>query len=214
MNFNTIEKNPCYKFMTIFVELLWLSILWIVCAIPIVTMGAATTGVYYAINKAVRHERGYVTQVFFYGFKSNFKKATGIWLISLAIFLLLMGDISITRSLIGGMKGSILLSISVLLLLMLTGWNLYVFPFVARFENTWKESMGYAGRIALAEILYTLLLIVIFGGILAVTIFFPPTIVLTPGVYLYIACYILESRFQRYMSDADLKAEEQRNRCY
>lgn len=214
MNFNMVEKNPCYRFMTIFVELLWLSILWIVCSIPIVTMGAATTGLYYSINKAVRHERGYVTQEFFNGFKSNFKKATGIWLISLAMFLLLTGDISITMSLIGGMKGSILLCISVILLLVLTGWNLYVFPFVARFENTLKESMGYAGRIALVEILYTVILIIIFAGMLVLTIFFPPTIVFTPSVYMYIACYILEPRFRKYMSDADLKVEELRNKCY
>lgn len=58
----------------------WLNILWFLCCIPIFTIGASTTALYYVSFKLVRNEEGNITKQFFTAFRSNFKKATLIWL--------------------------------------------------------------------------------------------------------------------------------------
>ena len=48
--------NPVWRFIGKLGDLILLNILWIVCSIPIVTAGAATTAVYYVTLKLVRDE--------------------------------------------------------------------------------------------------------------------------------------------------------------
>ena len=70
----------------------WLNLLWAICSIPIVTIGAATTGLYYVMLKLARGEEGNVTKMFFRSFRENFKQATVLWLILLAVGLFLGAD--------------------------------------------------------------------------------------------------------------------------
>ena len=50
-----------------------LSIVFILFCIPVVTIGAALTALYYTTVKVVRRERGYVFHEFWHCFKTNFK---------------------------------------------------------------------------------------------------------------------------------------------
>ena len=43
----------------------WLNLLWFFCSIPIVTLGASTTALYYVTLKLARDEDGNVTSMFF-----------------------------------------------------------------------------------------------------------------------------------------------------
>ena len=45
----------------------YLNLLWFVCSIPIVTIGASTTALYYAALKVVRDEDSHVSAAFFRG---------------------------------------------------------------------------------------------------------------------------------------------------
>ena len=66
-----------------------LNVLWFLCSLPIVTMGAATTALYYACLKIVREEDSHVAAQFFRSFRQNFRQATQIWLILLGCGLFL-----------------------------------------------------------------------------------------------------------------------------
>ena len=76
--------NPVWRFIGKLGDLIILNVLWIVCSIPIFTIGASTTAVYYVTLKMVRDEEDSTIKSFFRSFKSNFKQATAIWLILLA----------------------------------------------------------------------------------------------------------------------------------
>ena len=77
--------NPVWRFIGKFFDVMILNLLWVVCSIPIVTMGASTTAVYYVTMKLVRDEDGPTIRSFFKSFKENFKQATIIWLILMVI---------------------------------------------------------------------------------------------------------------------------------
>ncbi|MFQ9510793.1 MAG: DUF624 domain-containing protein, partial [Lachnospiraceae bacterium] len=51
--------NPVWRFIGKLVDVALLNLLWIICCIPIVTIGPATTAMYYVTLKLVRDEEGY-----------------------------------------------------------------------------------------------------------------------------------------------------------
>ena len=70
----------------------YLNLFWVICSIPIFTIGASTTALYYASLKVLRNEENHVVAMFFRSFKENFKQATQLWLIMLGAGLFLTGD--------------------------------------------------------------------------------------------------------------------------
>ena len=65
--------NPVWRFIGKLGDLIILNILWMITSIPIVTIGASTTALYYVTLKLVRDEDGYTIKSFFKSFRDNFK---------------------------------------------------------------------------------------------------------------------------------------------
>ena len=127
--------NPVWRFIGKLGDLIILNVLWLITSIPIVTIGASTTALYYVTLKLVRDEDGYTIRSFFKSFKENFKQSTIIWLIMLAVglligfdlyfFIYMQTDPSKLRSIMVAVFGSL----GLVYLCILT----YVFPLQSRF---------------------------------------------------------------------------------
>ena len=65
--FNT--NNAFWIFVGKLVDAMILGLIWIIFCIPIITIGPATTAVYYITLKMVRDEEGYMIQSFLKSFK-------------------------------------------------------------------------------------------------------------------------------------------------
>lgn len=85
--------NPVWRFIGKFGDLILLNILFVICSIPIFTIGASTTAVYYVTLKLARNDDGYTIRSFFKSFKENFKQSTIIWLILLVVGIILGIDV-------------------------------------------------------------------------------------------------------------------------
>ena len=80
--------NAVFRAIDTIGKIFILNLYWVICSLPIFTIGASTSALLYASMKL--HDReGYVTSNFFSSFKENFKQATEIWLIYLVIGILL-----------------------------------------------------------------------------------------------------------------------------
>ena len=55
-----------------------LNLLWVVCSLPVFTIGASTTALYYAALKMAKGEESYPARMFFRAFKENFRQATAL----------------------------------------------------------------------------------------------------------------------------------------
>ena len=75
-----------------FFNVCYLSIVWLLACIPIITIGAANTALYYTANKVLKHNRGYVWKDFWGAFRANFKQSTIVWLVTLGLTLLMCFD--------------------------------------------------------------------------------------------------------------------------
>ena len=82
-------------------DLCILNIICLVCCIPIVTAGASITAMYYVTLKMVRNEEAYIVRSFFKSFKDNFKQATIINLIMIAVGAVLYLDLNVAKNMPG-----------------------------------------------------------------------------------------------------------------
>lgn len=189
------------------------SALWCVLSIPVVTVGATTTALYYVVNKSIRHSRGYAYKEFFSAFKSNFKQATVVWLINLFLLILGVVDCYILYNLWESLAAAkIIMGVIVALLIFLVMWMTYVYPYMARFALPTKALMKNCAIIALVNFKWSILLFLLFVVAVVAFVFVPVLSMFLPGIYMVIANRIIERVFRKYMSDEDIEAEEERNR--
>lgn len=156
-------EGPIFSGLSRFADLLWLNIVFIICCIPIFTIGAATTALYYVTLKMAKDEDGYLTKSFFKSFIQNFKQGTGIWLIFVLIGGILVTDITLVgRGVVGGeaYKNVILVASGVIGILMIFTLT-YVFPILAQFDNTIRNTIKNAFLISIRHFPYTVMFIVI-----------------------------------------------------
>ena len=70
MKFNW--DNKVFQALGKMVDCIALSAMWLVCCLPIITFGASTSALYYAVHKSVRGNRGYMTKNFFHALTNFF----------------------------------------------------------------------------------------------------------------------------------------------
>ena len=198
-----------------FFNVCYLSIVWLLACIPIITIGAANTALYYTANKVLKHNRGYVWKDFWGAFRANFKQSTIVWLVTLGLALLMCFDTYVMWKFAaaGYGIGKIYIFFTIVLAFVIM-WAVYVFPYIGRFANTTKAIMKNALLLAFAHLPKTLLVFVMFVGCAVLLYLFGFLIVLLPGLYMWIKSYIMEGIFRKYMSEEDRESEDERNREY
>lgn len=141
-------------------DLCILNLLCLICCIPIVTAGASMTALYYVTMKMVRNEESYLFRSFFKSFKQNFKQATIIHIIMLASAIILYMDLSIVRNMDGTI--SKVLSFVFAAFAFIYGIILlYIYPVLAKFYNTIKNTFSNAFLMSVRHLPYTFLMVVI-----------------------------------------------------
>ena len=208
MKFNW--DNVVFQMLGKLVDCVWVSILWFICCIPIFTIGASSTALYYTVHKSIRGNRGYTTRTFFGAFKDNFKQATLSYLVWLVITLVLFSDAYVTYQVLktGSATGAFfyffLIMIGVCIM-----WGCYLFSYIARFENSVKQSLKNAILLMIRHLPWSflLLLIVLLSAFLIYLI--PLLLGILPAMDVLFFDFILERLFRRYMSAEDLEREKE-----
>lgn len=121
-----------YRIMTVAYQLVILNLLWCMASIPVVTVGASTTALFYVVGKIVRREEVHEIKDFIKGFRSNFRQATIIWLILCSAYLMIFTNLSFADR-YEKMSGLIMaLQLPVLLQVLIV--SVFVFPVLSRYE--------------------------------------------------------------------------------
>ena len=149
------------QIMTKIFNIFWLSMLWLLCCIPVITIGASTIALYYEMLKLVKDEETNVTRGFFRSFRQNFLQSlpvTGIFLVAVAV---LAADFHILGA-AGSEKGaSFMYGFCIVLGIVCAAVFSYVFPLIARFQNTLGRQFGNAARLAASCLGQTVLMVIV-----------------------------------------------------
>lgn len=152
--------NKFFVFMGRLADLCMLNILCIICCLPVVTAGASLTALYYVTMKMVRNEESYIFRSFFKSFKQNFRQATVINLIMLAAAALLYLDTRITKAMADPV-GKILAMIFALFTMIYLIILLYLYPVLAKFYNSIKNTFKNALLMGIRHLPYTFLMLAV-----------------------------------------------------
>ena len=177
-----------------------LNVLWFICSLPIITIGASTSALYYISLKIVRGEEGHVFSSFFRSFKENFRQATVIWLIMLFTGAFLGVDGYIAYHLRASSSGAAAVFWTLVLALLIgaavvyTIVLLYVFPLVGTVSNTTPAMFKNAFLIGTHYLFATILVFAVhFGMFFAVVRIFTPLIIFGEGLCAMISAGLLDN---------------------
>lgn len=191
-------EGPVMLFFTKVAYSAYLNILWFICCLPIFTVGASTTALYYVTLKIAKDEEGNVTKAFFRAFKENFKQGTIIWLILLVSGIVLALDGYVFYHMrFENAFWTIGAAVFVVLLVAYAIILMYIFPLQARFENTVKMMFINSIMIGMRFLLCTVLMAAVYFVMVFVIIhIFTPIIIFGEGLCALICSHLLANILQ------------------
>ncbi|MCL2707746.1 MAG: DUF624 domain-containing protein [Defluviitaleaceae bacterium] len=195
--------GPFYKYGSLVADIMILSVAWIVCSIPLVTAGASTAAIYFVATRRIANREGYILRDFWAAFKANFKRATILWIIMVALGLLLINNIIFFFGMSGTMA-SIMLPIEICLLIELVLISFYVFPITARFDMNVKTTLKTAFYMANRHLPTSLTIAVLFAALILAILFMSEILILAaPGLFAWLSSYMLIRIFKKYRPEMD-----------
>lgn len=152
--------NIVMRFFSRVFDIVVLNFIFIICCIPIFTIGASLTALYSVTLKMVRNEESHIIRGFLKAFKQEFKQGTIIGSLAAIITLLVTLDLKILNAM-----GDDKLKVLQVLCYIVAIWGyiifLYAFPLLAKFKNTTKDIFKNSIIISIANFKFTILLVLL-----------------------------------------------------
>ena len=151
-------EGPVFEFLNRMADLIILNIMFLICCLPVVTIGPALCALSYSTLKISGKQEGYAWKNFLKAFRDNFRQGLVLGLIMLFFAAILYVDFSLIRLQADPFR-------QVMMFLVLLGtlvWLLvfvYLFPLQAKFANTITGTIRNALLLAVANLPRTMLLI-------------------------------------------------------
>ncbi len=211
LNFDGPLMTGLTKIMTLIV----VTLMWVILCLPVLTAGPATTAFYYTIQKNIKYNRGYAFQCFWDSFRENFKKSFLAGLLIIAIVAVLFFDYGAIRVLqANGKIPEGFEFITYFLGAVLFVYAIWLFAYIARFENTLGMLLRNAVILTVGNLPYSILIFIIMAVTALIIWLVPPAILIMPGVAFWFASIPMEKAFFRNMSEEDRRLESERNDDY
>ena len=180
--------NICDKIF----DVMALGFLWILCSLPIVTIGASTSALYYAMVKCVKKGDGYIAREFFRSFRLNLMSGCFIWILVVAATFAMHLNIGILMKETDGYVGLFFICVYALTSVFILAVSCYVFPALARFDMSsgWLIKLAMYMTVRYFGTTLALLLILFCTG--AIIWRFPILMIFAPGPVIFLMSEFLE----------------------
>ena len=187
--------GPVLQFINKIVYSVYLNILWFICCIPIVTIGASTTALFYVTLKIAKNEEGSLTKAFFHSFKENLRQGTAIWLILLVVGVVLGIDGYVLYHMrFENVFWTLCTAVFFVAAAAYAVILMYIFPLLARFDNTigamFKNSLLIGARFLFCTLLMAVVYIVM---LLVIVRIFTPAVIFGEGLCALLCSYLLSN---------------------
>lgn len=191
-------------------DILFLSLLWVLFSLPIVTIGASTTALYYTTSKVIRRERGYIFAEFWKSFKENCLSGVIFTVILIAIALLFRFNFHVINQENSTMN-TILFYIYWVMMYLIASCTVYLFPVLSRFNTNRIQMVKFSLLLSMKHLPSTLLVLVwvVIGGLVMFIV--PLTTIFTPALIALFCSFSLEKVFKQYMPKPEPRYDEEGN---
>lgn len=185
-------NNPVWRFMGKIADFFMLTMVWAVCSIPIVTIGASTSALYYVVLKMVKNHEQYIIRSFFRYMKENFVSSTIVWIMVLAIgFVPAAGFFMMNQ--MGIREASFVFWMLVVVTLIYFMFVTILFPLSARLDANALKLLMMSFMVSLKHFAWAFFMVVVTVCVAALGIFvFWPVLLIGIAGIAYVHALILE----------------------
>lgn len=167
------SDNMVLSALTMLGNLFILNFFFLICCLPVVTIGASLSAVNQTAMKMARHEDGPVSKEFFGAFLKDFKQSTIIWAMLLLVAFILGGDFYYAICCGHGIINKFFMLFATIMTIAVLLVFTYIFPISSRYENTIIQHIKNSMLIAISNMHLTLLIWLIWIVSIGVNIFYP-----------------------------------------
>ena len=183
-------------------DCIFLSLFWMLCCIPVVTVGASFAALYDASYRAFRKNERNAWQRFFAVFRDNWKAG----ILPTVVFLaagwgLLKGVITLWNLAVAGTLSWMLFAALAFVAVVLLGMISILFPMLSRFENSFGALLKNTVFLAMANLPRTAILGVINAAALFLCARLVAPLFILPSLAALFGSYAIEPMFAPYMND-------------
>lgn len=184
-----------------FFRFLLITLLWIVCSIPLFTLGAATSALHYAAQKIIQEDDSKLIQKFFGAFKQNFRQGTALTLIYAVLMALLYFDFVVCFQLPEAMVSTMLAFVTLVAFMMIIFMQ-YSFALLARYNNTVMQNLKNAFFLSFLKFGRSVLILFFTLLPVAAFLFFTEAFLVTLPIWLLIVMPVLVWINAKILSEA------------
>lgn len=197
---------PIWVFMGEVADIIILALLWWMCCLGIVTIGASTTALYYVLGKKVRKETTYVAKDFFKSFSQNFRQSVPLSILaSIAFMSFILYCLFIVQGIyVPQESGSLkfIIPITILFAFELFNFTAYLWALLSRFEMKNSNMMKTALVMTHKHLITTVTNLAVIAGVVLCVIKFPFAIVVAPSVIVWGQSFMIQRVFNNYIEEA------------
>lgn len=183
------------------VDMILLSALWFVCCLPVVTIGASTTALYYSTVKAIRKNRGYAVKNFFHAFRLNFLPATLLGLLFGALAAVLYICFVYASVLEDGSFRFFVTTVYLFMGFVILGIGCFAFPVLSRCSMKCGEIVRFSFGLLVKHFPLALIMVLIVVAAVYVMWMIPLFVFCIPTVATMLFSLLTEKVLRRYTPD-------------
>ena len=201
--------NDLWRITGKLVDLFLLSVFWLVCSIPLFTLGPATAALYHTVVRCIRGDGRDSWTLFFRTFRANFRVGalTSLVVLAAGAFLFFLYSL-LYQTAAYSRAGYVLFMAYYVFLLLPLGLLCYLFPTLSRFELGVRGLLSNCAKLSIAHLPTTAALALLLYGTLYVCLNVPVAAAALPAVLALAHSLLLERVFAPYMGGAEEGPED------
>ena len=205
-SFEHITNSWLYRVSKMIGDIVIMSLLFLVCCLPVVTIGASASALYFTVYCKYQKRSDSLSKDFMRSFKENLKNGIIIHMLYLIYGAVAGFDIWFAINGLGDIKlPDWYLLVSFLPLLPVVFTLPFVYALLARFKNGIKGTLMNSFTLCMMSFPKFILILLIAAAAIAISIFFPPSALITPVAATYLIQMLTEKVF-----DAAMRVEKAR----
>lgn len=169
--------NPVFTFMGKLGDVVALNVIWLLCCLPVITIGASTTALFYTARKIAAGEEYRVWHDFFHSFQVNWRQAAALWLVLLAWLAVGSANLWIGLHTDSGV-GNLCRGVGGVLLLVWLMAEGFAFPLLARYDYRLARLVLDSLRLAVRKVYITVIHVLL-------TVWLPALLFIDPNLFMF-----------------------------
>lgn len=197
-SFDHIQNSWLYRLSKVIGDVVIISCLFLLFCLPVVTIGASVTALYYTVYRKFYKKSDEASKDFMRSLKENLKNGILINLIYMIFSAVALFNIYFAFNGFGGTKlPDWYTVVSFVPLLPIIFTLPFVYPLMARFSNGIKGTITNSYTLCMINFPKFLLIWLIFIVALAISVCFPPAALVTPVGAMYLTQMITEKAIEK-----------------